>query len=167
MEKFGNNPIPADSAGGKPFETMTEKEKLTAVLAALAEDCRVRQKDSVNGMMAPEFVSVDSEAMTATFRYKVHPWEGNRVGFLHGGIMTTMLDHVCGLTVSAWLGHWAPTMTMSTDFIRPANVGDSLLVTAEIISMGSRLIRMRGSIVNEESSKLIAACTATFFNKEA
>jgi len=149
------------------MEHFQQKEQLAAALAALAEDSCIRQKDTVNGMMAPEFVDVDPEAMTATFCYTVHPWEANRVGQLHGGIMTTMLDHVCGLTVSAWLGHWAPTMSMSTDFIRPASVGDRMMVTARIISMGRRLIRVRGDLVNEATGKLAASCNATFFNKEA
>lgn len=149
------------------MEHLQSREQLAAALTALAEDSCVRQKNTVNGMMAPEFLSVDPETMTAVFRYKVHPWEGNRVGQLHGGIMTTMLDHACGLTASAWLGHWAPTMSMSTDFIRPANVGDSLLVKASIISMGKRLIRLRGDLISEETGKIIAACSAAFFNKEA
>lgn len=164
MEPFGLNPQPSGEAD---LNNISEKERLAAILTALAKDSCERQKETVNGMMAPEFVDVDPEAMTASFRYTVHPWEGNRVGMLHGGIMATMLDHVCGLTVSAWLGHWAPTMSMSVDFIRPANVGDTLLVRAAIVSLGKRLIRARGELVNESTGKIIASCSATFFNKEA
>ncbi|MGN0712675.1 MAG: PaaI family thioesterase, partial [Anaerovoracaceae bacterium] len=93
-------------------------------------------------------------------------WEANRVGGLHGGIMASMLDHACGLTATAWLGHWAPTMSINIDYIRPAEIGDHLLAAATVVSLGRRLIRMRGELRSEETGKVVAACSATFFNKE-
>ena len=146
---------------------MTEKERLTKVLTDLIDDVNTRQKETTNGLMAPQLVCVDEAAQSATFRYEVLPWEANRVGGLHGGIMATMLNHVCGLTVTGYIGHWAPTMSLNMEFIRPANIGDRLLVTATVVSIGRRVIRMCGEIVNEASGKLIATCTASFFNKEA
>ena len=133
---------------------------------ALAEDSCIRQKDTTNGMMAPEFLDVDPAADTAVFRYIVQPWEANRVGGLHGGIMASMLDHACGLTASAWLGHWAPTMSISIDYIRPAEIGDRLLAVATVVSFGRHLIRVRGELRREQTGKVVAACSATFFNKE-
>lgn len=146
---------------------MADREQVLAVLTELLEDIHTRQKDTVNGLMAPEFHSIEMDARSATFCYTVFPWETNRFGQLHGGIMTTMMDHACGMTATAFTGHRAPTMTLTTDYIRPASVGDQLLVTAAVVSEGRRIIRMRGEIRQEESGKLIATCTASFFNKEA
>ena len=143
-----------------------DREQVLAVLTELLEDVHTRQKDTVNGLMAPELHSIQLEEASVTFRYTVHPWEANRFGQLHGGIMTTMMDHACGLTATAYTGHRAPTLSLTTDYIRPANVGDQLLVTAAVVSKGRRIIRMRGEIIQEESGKLVATCTGSFFIKE-
>ena len=160
--------VPGRNTPGEktPGEGTPSEKILRERLMALAEDSCVRQKDTTNGMMAPEFLRVDPESATAVFRYIVRPWEANRVGGLHGGVMASMLDHACGLTATAWLGHWAPTMSMNIDYIRPAEIGDRLLAAATVVSFGRRLIRMRGELRNEATGKVVAACSATFFNKE-
>ena len=79
-----------------------DREQVLAVLNELLEDVHTRQKDTVNGLMAPELHSIQLEEASAAFRYTVHPWEANRFGQLHGGIMTTMMDHACGLTATAY-----------------------------------------------------------------
>ena len=167
IRKQDKNKNENKTPGEKTPDVKTPGEEiLRERLMALAEDSCVRQKATTNGMMAPEFLRVDPESATAVFRYIIHPWEANRVGGLHGGIMASMLDHACGLTATAWLGHWAPTMSMNIDYIRPAEIGDRLLAAATVVSLGRRLIRMRGELRNEATGKVVAACSATFFNKE-
>lgn len=121
----------------------------------------------INDWLCPTFETADIAAMSATLRFPLKAWESNRVGILHGGVISTMLDRVCGLTVSAFIGHWAPTMSMQIDFIRSASIDDGdLLCMGIITALGRRLIRTRGELVRASDGKLIAACTATFFNKE-
>ncbi len=117
-------------------------------------------------MLEPEFVTATETPQSATIRFHVLPWEGNRVGILHGGAIASMLDQICGLTSSAYMGHWGPTLSLNIDFVRPANVGDVLLATATILSTGKRIIRLRAELTDEKSGKLVAACSASFFNKE-
>lgn len=145
---------------------MTEKEKIQAAFQEFIADNNTRLKDSVNGMMKAEYVDGNPQTSSVTLRFPVLPWEGNRTGLLHGGIIASMLDHVCNLTVSYYLGHWAPTLSMNLDYIRPAPIGETLLATASIISQGRKIIRISGRLTEEKSGKLIAICTATFFNKE-
>ncbi|MCI8608868.1 MAG: PaaI family thioesterase [Firmicutes bacterium] len=144
---------------------MTTQE-IQSIFEDYLTDDLTRQAHSVNGMMAPSFVSADPDTMTATLQFTVLPWESNRTGGLHGGIIGAMLDHTCGLIVSCFLGHWAPTMNLNVEYIRPVAPGDSLLATAHIISMGRHIIRVNGALCQQASGKLVASCTATFFNKE-
>lgn len=146
---------------------MSEKEHIEAAFQNFMEDNRTRLKDTVNGMMQAQYVDADPSARSVTLRFPVLAWEGNRAGMLHGGIMASMLDHVSNLTVSYYLGHWAPTLSMNLDYIHPAALNDQLLATASVISQGKKIIRVSGKLVNEKNGKLIATCTATFFNKEA
>ena len=143
-----------------------DREQVLAVLKELLEDVHTRQKDTVNGLMAPELHSIQLEEASVTFRYTVHPWEANRFGQLHGGIMTTMMDLACGLTVTAYTGRKASTLTLTADYIRPASEGDSFLVTASVVSEGRRIIRMQAKIINEGTGKLVATCSSSFFAKE-
>ena len=144
---------------------MAEKERIEAIARKIVHEVN-EKKDTVNGMMAPEFVSV-SEDGAVTLRFRVLPWEANRAGLLHGGIMTTMLDHTLGITAAAHIEGWSPTISLDMEYIRPANIGDSLLATASIVALGRRIIRLQGKLIHEESGKLVAACTSSFFNKEA
>jgi uncharacterized protein (TIGR00369 family) len=141
-------------------------EEMKEAMNRMIGDDLSRQASSVNGLMIPALVDVNPAEQSATLRFSVLPWEANRVSGLHGGIMAAMLDHTCGLTASCYLGHWAPTMSLSVEYIRPANMGDCLLATATLMSMGRRLIRMRGELRQESSGKLVATCSATFFNKD-
>lgn len=135
------------------------------IFESYMEDNRTRQKDSVNGMMGVEFVEAQEEEQSATFRFTVLPWEANRYGKLHGGIMGTMLDHSCGLAVSGYTGFNGVTLSMSVDYIRSATVGDHLLCKATLVSTGRRVIRVRGELYHESTGELVATCSATFYNK--
>jgi len=143
-----------------------ERGRVSAATLSLLRDVHTRQADTVNGLMAPAFHSINPENRILTLQYKVKPWEANRFGQLHGGIMTTMLDHVCGLAVTTFTGHKTPTLSLTTDFIRPASVGDVLLATATMVSSGSRIIRMRGELTHSSTGKTVAVCSGTFFIKE-
>lgn len=144
----------------------TKKEALAQYLEALLTSIRTQQADAVNGMMKPELVSINDDGTAVTFRYPVLPWESNRVGILHGGIITAMLDNACGLLASSLHQRWTPTLSLHVDFIRPANIHDQLLVTASFVSTGRHVLRLHGLLTNEKSGKTIAACSATFFVKE-
>lgn len=145
---------------------MTEKERITQTLTELLHDANTRQKESTNGMMAPQLVTVNEQDQSAVFRYTALPWEANRFGGLHGGIISAMLDVACGVTVTAYTGHRMPTLSLNVEFIRPAAIGDTLLATAWIISSGRQITRVRGELRKEDTGKLIASCTANFFSKE-
>lgn len=58
-------------------------------------------------------------------------------GILHGGVITALLDHVCGLAAfSGFGGHDTPaTLDLRLDYMRPARPG--LDVTAEAVCLKS------------------------------
>lgn len=146
---------------------MWEKEDVKIAFQEFINENQTRLKDSVNGMMKAEYIDCNPKLRSITLRFHALPWEANRSGLLHGGIMAAMLDHVCNLTVSYHLGHWAPTLSMNIEYIRPAHIDDVILATAEIISAGKRILRINARLQDANSSKLIASCSASFFNKEA
>lgn len=118
----------------------------------------------VNGMMAPSYLSCDMEEHSVTIEYQIKDWEMNRVGILHGGIMSTMLDHTAGITVAAFLGGWAPTVDLQVHFLRPGQPGDTILAVGRIISAGQTLVHAEAVLTSKTTGKELAVCTATFLN---
>ena len=87
----------------------------------------------------------------------------NMMKTIHGGMVATILDDLCGTAclISADDFFYA-TINLHVDYLNPANVGDVLTATAEVIRQGKTIInvhavleRMDGKIVARASSNLI------------
>jgi acyl-coenzyme A thioesterase 13 len=87
----------------------------------------------------------------------------NMMKTIHGGIAATILDDLCGTVclISAEEFFYA-TVTLNVDYLRPAQVGDVLRCTAEVIRQGKSIINVQadlkladGKIVARASSNLI------------
>ena len=92
----------------------TDRAEVEATFRLLEEENR-NNPHIVNGMMAPRYLSYDMDAQSVVIEYDVKDWEMNRVGILHGGILSTMLDHAAGITVAAVVGGWAPGDTFRAE----------------------------------------------------
>ena len=96
-------------------------------------------------------------------------------GFLHGGVIATVLDVAGGIAIAheiimqnpdtdlAELGKQMTkvgTIDLRIDYLRPG-VGESFVATAELMRHGSRITVVRMKFYNEKES-LIAAGTGTY-----
>ena len=75
------------------------------------------QKDRINGMMRSEAAGCSFEDRTITFAFPVQPWQANRVGDMHGGMICTAFD----LTIAALARfyaeeNFAPTISLDVKF---------------------------------------------------
>jgi acyl-coenzyme A thioesterase PaaI-like protein len=82
-------------------------------------------------------------------------------GFVHGGIITTVLDEVM-----AWSLYrhdiWAVTGQLSTRYRKPIALGESTTATGIIVRDRGRVIEMRGEIRRDLDSVVLADATALF-----
>lgn len=134
-----------------------------AILEGLKNE-RLENKNDVNSMMNPEYVSLDWESKTMVIKYEAYEWELNRVGVMHGGITATMLDHTGGCTATAFSGYWTPTIDETVKFISQINLGDKLTCKGHIIHLGKRFITLEVTMFNETSGRLAAQALCTFAN---
>lgn len=78
----------------------------------------------------------------------------NRSGFLHGGVLATLLDTACGYsgTHSATEGHIrrAFTLSLNSHFVAPAEAGATLIAVAERTGGGRRTYFSRCEVRDQE-----------------
>lgn len=89
----------------------------------------------------------------------------NRHGALHGGIVACMLDNAMGATGSLSVDetglHPMVTLSMTTNFLAGARVGDELTATGRVTG-GGRSIRFIDGELRDAGGRLIATGTGTF-----
>ncbi|WBU59224.1 PaaI family thioesterase [Paracoccus albus] len=93
----------------------------------------------------------------------VGPQHLNRIGMLHGGIVSMLLDNCCGIAVRNSVGDIdaaVVTVSMAVNFIDSANEG---LVTATgYVTGGGRSMKFAEGELRDASGRLLATCNATF-----
>lgn len=145
-----------------------DKAKMEAQIRAQIEYKNTAQKDSINGMMRPEFSDCSFEEKTLTVAFPVQEWEKNQAGFMHGGIIAVAFDLTAGL-----LAHFIaddillPTIKLETVFQRPVPVGDVFIIKAKINMAGKKLIHLYCEGFIKSSGKLAATATTSRYSGSA
>lgn len=87
----------------------------------------------------------------------------NPIGMVHGGIMATLLDTVCGSAVHATLpaGVLYTSLDLSVKFLRAVTVASGTIeCRGRVVHRGSRIALAEGTIVDSRG-KLLATATST------
>ena len=88
-------------------------------------------------------------------------------GYVHAGVLTTVLDSACGyaaLTVAP-AGHEVLTVEFKVNFLRPA-VADRFVAIGKVIKAGKTLTVCQGEVIGEHGSRreVIAVMQATIIH---
>jgi uncharacterized protein (TIGR00369 family) len=83
----------------------------------------------------------------------------NPVGAMQGGFITAALDNVLGPLSYLAMRSPASTLDIHTQFVRAVSAGDTLMVTAHVVSMGPATLVMTAEARNGRG-KLVATATA-------
>lgn len=83
----------------------------------------------------------------------------NAGGWVHGGVMTGLLDFALGAAVVATLeeGEWCATQSLTTDFLRPGKPGALLVARARVDRRGRLAAFPSGEVVDEAGEVLARA----------
>jgi uncharacterized protein (TIGR00369 family) len=84
------------------------------------------------------------------------------LGIMHGGVVAALLDTVIGVAAfsQAPADHYAVTVQLNVNFIRPAWEGETLLATGEVLHTGRQTAVGRGEVRNA-AGILVASGSAT------
>ena len=125
----------------------------------------IEQRDTLNGMMKSSEGRCSFEDKTLTFEFPVQPWQANRVGNLHGGMICTAFDLTIAALARFYAGeNFAPTVSLDVKYIRPVKVGDTLTVTARATATGKRITQLTGDAYIKETGRLAATAASVYMN---
>jgi len=87
-----------------------------------------------------------------------NPW-----GKVHGGVLASIIDSSCGLSVWPHLkqNEFVTTVSLHVDYMYPANPGDVITARGKLIQQSRTLARAEAVILNQDK-KIIAKGYATF-----
>ena len=98
----------------------------------------------------------------AVFEVTVQPWQVNAGQIAHGGFLSTLMDHSCGLALHTTLeaGQSCPHAGASYRFARPAKLGSTLTCRGEVVHAG-RTLGVTRCTVHDQDGRLICTGDAT------
>jgi len=74
-----------------------------------------------------------------TAEFDVRADQCNHAGVLHGGIISTMLDEIMGMTlITVQIDHLYVTINLHVDFLYGAKAGEKVTVTSEVYRVGKK-----------------------------
>jgi uncharacterized protein (TIGR00369 family) len=87
-----------------------------------------------------------------------------KTGVVHGGVITALLDTLCGMVVMASVPDDTPvaTLDLRIDYLRPARPGEEIRAQAECYKVTENVAFARGLAYHDTVGDPIANATATF-----
>lgn len=87
-----------------------------------------------------------------------------RTRVVHSGVITTLLDTLCGLVVMSAVPEGTPlaTLDLRIDYLRPATPGETIRASAECYRQTTSVAFVRGTAFHGGPADAIAHCTGTF-----
>ncbi|KAJ3609559.1 hypothetical protein NHX12_024079 [Muraenolepis orangiensis] len=88
---------------------------------------------------------------------KVEEEHTNRGGTLHGGLTATLID-IISTTAIMYSERGSPgvSVDMNITYMNAANIGDDVLITAQVLKQGRTLAFATVDVVNKSTGKFIA-----------
>src|SRR5471030_2009928 len=120
-----------------------------------------------------------AEAGKSTMRLPYSPLIiGNPdTGVVHGGVITALLDHACGMAVGSALGAAIldasrrtntsyATLDLRIDYMKAAKPGADIFVAGECVKITRQIVFARGRAYQESEDDPIATATGAFMMTE-
>lgn len=87
-----------------------------------------------------------------------------KTGHIHGGVITSVLDTICGLAAISAVPETTgvATLDLRIDYLRPATPGETIRATAECYKRTPNVVFVRGLAYHDHVGDPIANCVGTF-----
>lgn len=111
-----------------------------------------------------ELISVDPARAKAKVGWREDLVGDPDTGVIHGGVITTLLDNLCGAAVLLALREFRTTATLDLriSYMRPAEKGRDVIADAECYHVTRHIAFVRASAYHENDDRVIATASGTF-----
>ncbi|MEL6568866.1 MAG: PaaI family thioesterase [Pseudomonadota bacterium] len=112
-----------------------------------------------------ELVSIDKAKAMGKVAWREDLVGDPETGVIAGGVLTALLDNLCGVAVGAALTEFKSmaTLDLRIDYMRPATKGEDVLAEAECYHITRSIAFCRATAFHGEAqNRIIATATATF-----
>jgi uncharacterized protein (TIGR00369 family) len=123
-----------------------------------------------------DIVHMTPGRMTMRLPYAPHLVGNPDTGVVHGGAITAMLDHACGMAVGSALGVAAShakepmrgiaTLDLRVDTMLEAKPGVDIMVIGECVKITQQIVFARAHAWQESEDNVIATASGTFILTE-
>lgn len=107
-------------------------------------------------------VAVDAGQATMKVAWREDLVGDPRTGVLAGGVVTTLLDHACGLAVGSRGQRSVATLDLRIDYMRAARKGEAVFATARCYAMTRSIGFVRATAFETDIDDPVATAQAAF-----
>lgn len=111
-----------------------------------------------------ETVSIGADGAVMKVPYKPEIVGDPETGVIAGGVITTLLDHCCGASVSTRMERpsMIATLDLRIDYMRPAEPGKAIFAKAECYKVTRNVAFVRAFAYDDTPDDPVAAAQAAF-----
>jgi uncharacterized protein (TIGR00369 family) len=124
------------------------------------------QEERINNMLKIELIECNESERSVTFEFPVADWELNSNNIMHGGISASIMDLALGTPanyIALEMGAlFAPTISMTINYLLPILLNDKLVVTTKIVSSGTSIITVTGEARLKSSGAVAVTGSAMY-----
>ncbi len=99
---------------------------------------------------------IKASAGSVTADFDVRADQCNHAGVIHGGVISTILDEIMGMTlITLKIEHLYVTINLHVDFLFGAKAGEKVTAISEVFRVGKKIANVEAKLYNAEG-KLLA-----------
>jgi uncharacterized protein (TIGR00369 family) len=103
---------------------------------------------------------IKASAGSITAEFTVREDQCNHAQVMHGGIITTILDEIMGMTlITVEIEHLYVTINLHVDFLFGAKAGEKVTAISEVFRVGKKIANVEAKLYNADG-KLLAKSTS-------
>ncbi|GAB7356923.1 hypothetical protein MBLNU459_g7773t1 [Dothideomycetes sp. NU459] len=161
------------SAYAEDMEKLSAKERVQRLLDAVNMDAEnftipffANTPQTAEDTVPMTVVSAESPTPTTAkvvFSWVIPRFYGNPSGNLHGGAAATIYDILTSVAMApiGRPGFWVfsgVSRVLSVTYIRPAPVGEKVLIECEVVHTGKKMAAIRGVMRRERDGAVLSLC---------
>lgn len=131
------------------YDGAVDEEDSRRLLSPFSEHMRFQVVDRADGRAVVECL--------------VGPEHANTRGVVHGGVLSALIDMVCGVAVAyqpSVEGRAAVTVSLTVNYLQPATIGDRLRAIGKRAGSGKRIVACEAAVY-DQAGVMVAMGVAT------